>query len=201
MKALVVFYSYSENGDTAVISKRLAEAIGADTERLELAAPYPDDYDKVLEISKQEVESGATPAIKPLKHDPKEYDLIAIGTPTWWCSMAPAVLTFMRSTDFSGKTVLPYTTHGGQTGNTVDDIRKNAPGAAGAAEEWAARSEGRNGKDGGREGGGGCGRDNRDGRDNRKGGDDGDGRNDRDGGIRPCKTCVCVPNEERSRIS
>ncbi len=129
MKALVVFYSYSENGDTAVISKRLAEAIGADTERLELAAPYPDDYDKVLEMSKQEVESGATPAIKPLKHDPKEYDLIAIGTPTWWCSMAPAVLTFMRSTDFSGKTVLPYTTHGGQTGNTVDDIRKNAPGA------------------------------------------------------------------------
>lgn len=129
MKTLVVFYSYSENGDTAKISKRLAEALDADTERLELVTPYPDDYDEVLKISKNEVESGMTPAIKPLKHNAANYDLIAIGTPTWWCSMAPAVLTFMKNTDFNGKIVLPFTTHGGQTGNTVDDIRKNAAGA------------------------------------------------------------------------
>ncbi len=129
MKTLVVFYSYSENGDTAQLARRLADAAGADIERLELITPYPEDYDEVLKISKTEVESGATPAIKPLKHNPADYDLIAIGTPTWWCSMAPAVLTFMKSNDLSGKTVLPFTTHGGQTGNTVDDIRKNAVGA------------------------------------------------------------------------
>lgn len=129
MKTLVVFYSYSENGDTAQLARRLADAVGADIERLELVTPYPDDYDKVLEISKNEVEACATPAIKPLKHNPADYDLVAIGTPTWWYSMAPAVLTFMKSVDLSGKIVLPFTTHGGQTGNTVDDIRKNAIGA------------------------------------------------------------------------
>ncbi len=129
MKTLVVFYSYSENGDTAQIAKRLAEAAGADIERIELVTPYPDDYDRVLEISKKEVESGATPAIKPLSHNPADYDMIAIGTPTWWYSMAPAVLSFLRSYDLSGKVLLPFTTHGGQTGSTVDDIRKNAAGA------------------------------------------------------------------------
>ena len=129
MKTLVVFYSYSENGDTAQIAKRLAEAVGADIERIELVTPYPDDYDRVLEISKKEVESGATPAIKPLSHNPADYDMIAIGTPTWWYSMAPAVLSFLRSYDLSGKVLLPFTTHGGQTGSTVDDIRKNAAGA------------------------------------------------------------------------
>ncbi len=129
MKTLVVYYSYSENGDTAQLAKRLADALGADTERLELVTPYPDDYDEVLRVSKNEVENAATPAIRPLAHAVADYDLVAIGTPTWWCSMAPAVLTFMKSTDFSGKTVLPFTTHGGQTGSTVDDIRKNAPGA------------------------------------------------------------------------
>ena len=129
MKTLVVFYSYSENGDTAQIAKRLAEAVGADIERIELVTPYPDDYDRVLEISKKEVESGATPAIKPLSHTPADYDMIAVGTPTWWYSMAPAVLSFLRSYDLSGKVLLPFTTHGGQTGSTVDDIRKNAAGA------------------------------------------------------------------------
>ena len=129
MKTLVVYYSYSENGDTAQIARRLSEAVGADTERLELVTPYPDDYDKVLELSKAEVESGATPAIKALKHNPADYDMIAVGTPTWWYSMAPAILTFLKSTDLGGKTVLPFTTHGGQTGHTVDDIRKNATGA------------------------------------------------------------------------
>lgn len=35
------------------------------------------------------------PQIDPLSADISDYDVIAIGTPTWWYTMAPVVLTFL----------------------------------------------------------------------------------------------------------
>ena len=41
------------------------------------------------------------------------YDIIAIGTPTWWHTMAPAVRSFLAQHDFAGKTAVPFMTNGG----------------------------------------------------------------------------------------
>ena len=63
-----------------------------------------------------------------------DYDVIAIGTPTWWYTMAPAVLTFLTTNDFTGKTVIPFMTNGGWPGHVIKDMEENCKGAAFAHE-------------------------------------------------------------------
>ena len=63
-------------------------------------------HEDVVEQGKREVEAGFMPQINPISVNLADYDVIAIGTPTWWYTMAPAVLTFLPTNDFTGKTVL-----------------------------------------------------------------------------------------------
>lgn len=51
------------------------------------------------------------------------------GAPTWWYTMAPAVLTFLITNDFSGKTVIPFMTNGGWSGHVIKDMQANCKGA------------------------------------------------------------------------
>lgn len=125
---LVVYYSWS-NGNTEGIARQLANACGADTERIETVVPYPAGYDATVEQGKREVESGHRPAIERLAHDPADYDVIAVGTPTWWYTMAPAVATFFAEHEWSGKTVVPFMTDGGWPGHVIEDMKRAASGA------------------------------------------------------------------------
>lgn len=53
--------------------------------------------------------------------------MIAVGTPTWWYTMAPAVLTFLHSHDFAGKTAAPFMTNGGWQGHVIQGYVKSLP--------------------------------------------------------------------------
>ena len=82
----------------------------------------------------EEVECGYEPALKPLHANVRDYDVIAVGTPTWWYTMAPAVKTFLHGQDFAGKTVVPFMTNGGWPGHVIKDMKKACGGAAIACE-------------------------------------------------------------------
>lgn len=127
-KMLIVYYSLV-NGNTERIAKRLQAATGADIERIETVTPYTGSHEAIVDQGQREVEAGYEPPIKPLKASIDDYDVIAVGTPTWWYTMAPAMLTFLHSHDFSGKTVIPFQTHGGWPGHTIKDMKKACPGA------------------------------------------------------------------------
>ena len=58
-----------------------------------------------------------------------DFDLIAVGTPTWWFTMAPAVRTFLHSQDWQGKTIIPFMTNGGWPGHVIKDMEKAFAGA------------------------------------------------------------------------
>lgn len=122
-KMLIVYYSWS-NGNTAKIAAQLQRAAGADMERIETLHPYEGRYDDVVAQGQQEVNSGFMPEIKALPYDPEDYDVIAVGTPTWWYTMAPAVKSFLADHDFSGKQVILFQTHGGWPGHTLKDMEK-----------------------------------------------------------------------------
>ncbi len=128
-KMLVVYYTWT-NGNTEKVAEQLAEACGADIERIETVEPYPEDYDTTVKQAQDEVNAGFEPEIEPLEHDPADYDVIAVGTPTWWYTMAPAVKTFMGGASWSDKTVVPFATDAGWLGNVLEDIEDAAPGAA-----------------------------------------------------------------------
>ena len=88
----------------------------------------------MVEQGKREVEASFMPQINPISVNLADYDVIAIGTPTWWYTMAPAVLTFLTTNDFTGKTVIPFMTNGGWPWHVIKDIKENCKGAAFAYE-------------------------------------------------------------------
>jgi flavodoxin len=127
-KTLLVYYSLSA-GNTKTISEKIHAALGCDMVRLDTVTPYTGCYDEIVEQGQREVNRGYRPEIKPLGVNLADYDRIIVGTPTWWYTMAPAVLTFLKSQNWSGKTVVPFQTHGGWPGRTLKDMKTACKGA------------------------------------------------------------------------
>ncbi len=127
-KMLIVYYSWS-NGNTERIAKALQATTGADIARIETATPYSGSYDDVVAQGQDEVKRGYMPPIQPLGVDIADYDVVAVGTPTWWYTMAPAVLTFLNGQDWKGRTVVPFMTNGGWPGHVIRDMKAACHGA------------------------------------------------------------------------
>ena len=123
-RVLTVYYSWS-NGNTEKIAKMLQKEIGGDIVRIDTVTPYEGSYDDVVNQGQEEVQCGYEPEIKPLDVNISDYDVIAVGTPTWWYTMAPAVRTFLHTESFADKTVIPFMTNAGWPGNVIKDM-KNA---------------------------------------------------------------------------
>ena len=132
-KLLIVYYSWS-NGNTERIAKELQNIAGGDLLKIDTAVPYSGSYDEVVDQGQREVNRGYEPELKPLTVNPDDYDVIAVGTPTWWYTMAPAVKTFFHRQDFTGKTVVPFMTNGGWPGHVIKDMKNACPGAKTACE-------------------------------------------------------------------
>lgn len=127
-RMLVVYYTWS-NGNTERIAEELARACDADTARIETVEPYPEDYQTTVDQGKREVEEGYQPPIEDLDVDTADYDVVAVGTPTWWYTMAPAVSTFLATANLTGKTVVPFMTCAGWRGTVIDDMEDAAKDA------------------------------------------------------------------------
>jgi flavodoxin len=120
MKTLVVYYSLT--GNTEKIARRIADALGADLEKIEVAQPYEGSYQQIVSLAEGEVNRNYQRPIKPLKNKVADYDRIIVGTPTWWYKMASPVLTFLSNNNFAGKTIVPYMTNAGWPGTVIDDM-------------------------------------------------------------------------------
>lgn len=128
-KLLIVYYSWS-NGNTERVAKKLQSIAGGDLLRIDTAVPYSGSYNDVVEQGQQEVNRGYEPELKPFAARVSDYDVIAVGTLTWWYTMAPAVKTFLHGQNFSGKTVAPpFMTNGGWPGHVIQDMKKACTGA------------------------------------------------------------------------
>ncbi len=121
MKTLIVYFSYTV-GNTQSIAVKLQNALGATLVRLQPVTPYSTNYDEVVSQAQREVPMGIKPAIQPLEVDLSQFDRIIVGSPTWWYTMAPVVLSFLSSHNFSGKTVIPFMTNAGWPGTVLKDM-------------------------------------------------------------------------------
>ena len=70
--------------------------------------------------------NNARPEIAGTVDNMDDYDTIFIGYPNWWGDMPMIVYNFLESYDLSGKTIVPFCTHGGSglsnTESTIADI-------------------------------------------------------------------------------
>jgi len=122
-KTLVVYFSYS-CGNTKHIAKMVQNALDADIAEIKPVHPYTGTYDEVVEQGHREVDRGFKPEIEPLPVALSDYDTIVVGTPTWWYTMSPAVLSLLTANNWAGKTVIPFMTNGGWPGHVIKDIEK-----------------------------------------------------------------------------
>lgn len=127
-KALVVYYSRS--GNTEAVSRMIGNETGADLFRVTTVEPYPEEYRAATEQARAERDSNARPAINGRVEALAAYDVVYIGVPNWWSTMPMPMFTFLEQHDLSGKTVVPFVTHGGGgVANCVSDLKKAVPNA------------------------------------------------------------------------
>lgn len=121
-KNLVLFYSWS--GNTRRIAQIIAEKTGADMRELQPEVPYSQNYNAVLSQAKQEIQQKQYPALRPIDMDWNAYDVVYLGTPNWWSSIAPPVSSFLHEVMPTDKTIIPFCTHGGGgEGHIAHDMR------------------------------------------------------------------------------
>lgn len=138
-KTLVVYYSAS--GNTEEVANYIAKAANADIFELEPAQPYTsadlnysNDSSRVV-YEHEHPEAQDTPLVSTTVPNWDSYDTVFIGYPIWWHSASWVVYNFVKDNDFTGKTVIPFSTSA-SSGEVGDDVIKTMT----ATGDW---SEGR----------------------------------------------------------
>ncbi|ULQ60434.1 flavodoxin [Brucepastera parasyntrophica] len=127
MAVLIAYYSWS--GNSGKLAKAIQEKTGGTLFEIAPVLPYTANYNAVVEQAKKEIRNGYRPELESLPGDLEDYDTILIGSPNWWSTIAPPLASFLAASDFSGKTLAPFITHGGGgPGNCKKDISSLCPG-------------------------------------------------------------------------
>lgn len=128
-RVLIAFFSWG--GNTKGIAEEIQSQTGADLFEIELVNPYSEDYSTVLDEAQRDQNVQARPEIKNKVENMEQYDTIILGYPNWWASIPMPIASFLEEYDFSGKTIIPFCSHGGgRFGQSLTAIAKLAPNAA-----------------------------------------------------------------------
>lgn len=142
-KNLVVYFSMPDNvddstvviddetlGNTQYMAYVIQETVGADIFRIEPETPYPTDHDTLVDLASEEQSENARPKIKDTIANFDTYENIFVGYPNWWGDMPMILYSFFEEYDFSGKTIIPFNTHGGSGfSGTISTIKELEPDA------------------------------------------------------------------------
>lgn len=115
-------------GNAAKIAAWIQQEVGGDLFSIVVEDPYSSDYDECLDRAAEEKADNARPALVNHVSNMEEYDIVFIGFPNWWYTLPMAVLSFVDEYDFSGKTIVPFCTHGtGGLSSTIRDLTAALP--------------------------------------------------------------------------
>lgn len=117
-------------GNTQYFASVIQEYTDGTIYRIEPDTPYPTEHDVLVDMALEEQSENARPAIKTLLENIDQYETIYIGYPIWWSDMPMILYSLFDEYDFSSKTIIPFSTHGGSGFvDTVETIRYLEPNA------------------------------------------------------------------------
>lgn len=126
---LIAYFSWG--GNTQGVAEEIQSQTGADLFEITMVNPYSDDYNTVLDEAQRDQNEQARPELASHVENMDQYDIIILGYPNWWASIPMPVASFLEEYDFSGKTILPFCSHGGgRFGQSLTAISKIVPDAA-----------------------------------------------------------------------
>ena len=115
-------------GNAAKLADWIQQEVGGDLHAIVAAEPYSSDYDQCLDRAADEKADNARPALTSHVDNMEDYDIVFLGFPNWWYTLPMPVLTFVEEYDWSGKTVVPFVTHGtGGLSGTIRDLTAALP--------------------------------------------------------------------------
>ena len=115
-------------GNAELIANWIAEETGGDLFSIKTQNKYSSDYDECLNQARKERDNNERPALVGRVNNIDDYDVIFLGFPNWWYTCPMAVFTFIESYDLSGKTIIPFCTHGtGGLSRTIRDLKNLLP--------------------------------------------------------------------------
>lgn len=127
-KPLIIYYSWG--GNTRYMAQQIQNLTGADIFELTTVALYPKEYRPTTEQARRELDSGYRPLLSSKIDNLADYDIIFIGSPNWWATLAMPFFTFLEEHNMAGKTLIPFMTHEGSGfGSSINDLRKLCPNA------------------------------------------------------------------------
>lgn len=128
--ASVVVRDGQTMGNLEFMADIIAQTVGGDLFRIETTEEYPLDHDPLVDQAAVEQEEEARPQLSTEITNLEQYDTILLGYPNWWGDMPMPLYTFLEEYDLSGKTIIPFTAHGGSGfSNTVETIGQLHPDA------------------------------------------------------------------------
>lgn len=119
-------------GNTQYMAYVIQDTAGANIFRIIPEVPYPVDHDTLVDQAREEQREDVRPAIRDSipAEEFAQYDTVFVGYPNWWGDMPMIMYTFFETYDFSGKTIIPFNTHGGSGfSGTIGTIRELEPNA------------------------------------------------------------------------
>ena len=123
---LIAYFSWSGNTENA--AQIIRQKTGADVIELNPIEPYSSNYNEVLDQAQEDMNNNARPELANYVENMEQYDTILLGYPNWWATIPMPVASFLEEYDFSGKTIIPFCSHGGgEFGQSITDISKLAP--------------------------------------------------------------------------
>jgi len=148
-KSLVVYFSVPETdgvdassgasrvlsdgkimGNTQYVAAIIGEATGSDLFEIKTVHTYPASHKTLIEAAKVEIDNKTRPKLATHIENFADYDVVFVGFPNWWYDMPMPLYSFFDEYDFSGKTVIPFCTHGGSRfSGAIKTIRELEPQA------------------------------------------------------------------------
>lgn len=117
-------------GNMQYMAMTIQEAIGGELFRIETKEKYPLEHETLVNQAKEEQNEEVRPELATHIENVEQYDIIFLGYPNWWGDMPQPLYTFLEEYDFSGKTIIPFNSHGGSVfSNTIEEIKKLQPNA------------------------------------------------------------------------
>lgn len=117
-------------GNMQYMAMTIQEAIGGELFRIETKEKYPLEHETLVNQAKEEQNEEVRPELATHIENVEQYDIIFWGYPNWWGDMPQPLYTFLEEYDFSGKTIIPFNSHGGSGfSNTIEEIKKLQPNA------------------------------------------------------------------------
>lgn len=117
-------------GNNQYIAQIIQKETGGDLFCIKTVEEYPTMHSSLLDFAYNEKAENARPELATHIEDLSNYDVIFLGFPNWNADLPMPLYTFFEEYECSGKTIIPFTTHGGsgfsRTIQTISELQPNA---------------------------------------------------------------------------